>query len=271
MPLEHHLSTLTTELVSIDKIDCTPAWANYGQTTHRDPFGRIYWLRSGRAEVRLPDQTMHLHPGNLYAIPAYTSSTYFCAKSMRLCYIHFTAEIFGGLDVFHHFKWPSEVPCDDIHMINCTWDRLLELKESSMLADRLEQDTLLRLLLTRFARAALDSRDAKPAHHPRLEKVIQYIEDNVTAKLSLNDLARKASLHPTYFSNLFSQIYGIPPMRYLMMHRIHRAEKLLRNHDFSIAQISEKTGFEDPFYFSRKFKQVTGVPPSAYRKITPLE
>ena len=47
--------------------------------------------------------------------------------------------------------------------------------------------------------------------------------------------------------------------------RIEHSIDLLKNSNFSIKEISEKSGFSNQYYFSSCFKKITGITPSQFR------
>jgi AraC-like DNA-binding protein len=57
----------------------------------------------------------------------------------------------------------------------------------------------------------------------------------------------------------------LPPRRSLIRRRAESACELLVNSSLTIAEISEKVGFNDPLYFSRSFHRETGMSASHYR------
>ncbi len=256
-------------LLTATALRCTSSWADFGQREIRDPFSRLYWLEDGEARINLHQKQMVLHPGRLYVIPAYVSSRYFCPDSMYLYYAHFTADIFGGMEVFSFFDWPLEVACPDMKQVGELWERLLKLKNEPSLRSRLESDAVLRLLLSRFV---VDSvRNHSPGEDRRFRKVLRYIEEHYTEHLSLEEMAGLVHLHPTYFSNQFTRIFGISPIQYINRRRVQEAEQVLRFSDLTVGEIAYRLGYSDPFHFSRQFKKTTGLSPSGYRNAPRLE
>ena len=63
---------------------------------------------------------------------------------------------------------------------------------------------------------------------------------------------------------MFKDGLGVSPHEYLMRIRIEKAEQLLSNSDFSIAEVAEQTGFSGQNYFSRAFKRHTGKTPREF-------
>ena len=62
----------------------------------------------------------------------------------------------------------------------------------------------------------------------RLKRVLDHIGDNFAEDLSLSQLAAVARISPHYFVELFKQSTGQAPHRYLLLQRIERAKRSLR-------------------------------------------
>lgn len=53
------------------------------------------------------------------------------------------------------------------------------------------------------------------------------------------------------------------PARYIQSLRIVNAQRLLERTKYSIGEVSEIVGYDNPLYFSRVFKKETGLSPGA--------
>lgn len=99
------------------------------------------------------------------------------------------------------------------------------------------------------------------------KNVIAYILENIDKPITLENVAERAHLSPSYFSTLFRKERGKTFSEFLISARMEKAKALLReNASLSIFEISEQVGYEDANYFSRIFKKKTGISPNAYRK-----
>jgi AraC family transcriptional regulator len=100
----------------------------------------------------------------------------------------------------------------------------------------------------------------------RLRAVVEYIEENLDASLSLEQMAAVARLSPYHFARQFKAATGLPPHQYVILRRVERAKQLLqRDGDLSLADIAASAGFSDQSQFSRHFKRLVGVTPRKFR------
>jgi len=99
-----------------------------------------------------------------------------------------------------------------------------------------------------------------------IERVRRYIEEHLTERLTLADLADQAGLSRHYFSRLFRNATGEPPMRYLMDRRIEHARRMLAGRRHSVCEIAMLLNFADQSHFCRSFRRRTGVSPLQYSR-----
>ncbi|TDF35860.1 AraC family transcriptional regulator [Alteromonadaceae bacterium M269] len=106
----------------------------------------------------------------------------------------------------------------------------------------------------------------KSKSHPALTRALQYLEDNYTKPLSLNEVAEHACVSPSHLSFLFKRYVGQSFKQTLLRLRINAAMVLLRENPFSqVTEVCDDVGFSDLSFFVRKFKAVVGYSPGAYR------
>lgn len=99
-----------------------------------------------------------------------------------------------------------------------------------------------------------------------IEKVIKYIKENLSSDLSLEAIAKYASLSPIYFHNCFKASTGKTPHEYVEEQRIKKANNLLVTTDWTLTRISNECGFSSQSYFSYAFKRKMGMTPREYTK-----
>lgn len=102
--------------------------------------------------------------------------------------------------------------------------------------------------------------------YDKLKKSINYIEKNITQKLSVAELAKMSNLCETQYRKIFKKEFGISPVKYINKIRINYAVSKLSSGYYSMAEISELCGFSEQKYFNKIFKSETGTSPSQYKK-----
>ena len=100
----------------------------------------------------------------------------------------------------------------------------------------------------------------------KLREILIYIQENYYRKISLSDVADRFFFNPSTVSRMFVKNLGINYIEYLNSLRLEKAKEMLETSYSSIAEVAERTGFENTSYFSRQFKKKYGVSPQEYRK-----
>jgi AraC-like DNA-binding protein len=88
-------------------------------------------------------------------------------------------------------------------------------------------------------------------------------------RLTVADLAAAAGLSPAHFSSRFKAAFGESPHQYLLTRRLERAAALLRDTDWTVADICFAVGAESVGSFTVSFRRVFGAAPLAYRAAYP--
>jgi AraC-like DNA-binding protein len=92
-------------------------------------------------------------------------------------------------------------------------------------------------------------------------KVRDFIVQNHSESITLDEACKMASTSKTYFCRCFKCITGHSLRNYHHVVKVEKAEKLLRDRRFSIADVATKLGYSDSNYFSIIYKKITGVSP----------
>jgi AraC family transcriptional regulator of arabinose operon len=102
----------------------------------------------------------------------------------------------------------------------------------------------------------------------RMQSVVDFICENLSAKITLEKLAEVSGLSVSRMAHLFRAQVGTTPQRFLEQQRLDRAMQLLVFTQNSVKSIAYELGFESPFYFTLRFKRHTGYSPRSYRQRT---
>ncbi len=98
-----------------------------------------------------------------------------------------------------------------------------------------------------------------------LHKLIRWTQENLSEKISLQDVAEQFGYSKCYFCSCFKEMTGFTYYEYLTSARISYASKLLQNGQ-SVKETCYMAGFENVSYFVQLFKKRLGVTPREYAK-----
>lgn len=97
----------------------------------------------------------------------------------------------------------------------------------------------------------------------------RYIETHYTdPNFNLSELSYAMHVSLSHLSTVFKQTTGNNLSTYVTELRIEKAKALLVDMQYSIADISTLSGYNDSGYFAKTFKKRTGNTPSEYRNLT---
>ncbi|MEM7365044.1 MAG: AraC family transcriptional regulator [Pseudomonadota bacterium] len=103
-------------------------------------------------------------------------------------------------------------------------------------------------------------------HRERFDRAIVFIEARLDNPPSLDEVAERVFLTPTYFSRLFRTLSGYSVMGYARNRRLSEAAKRIANEpSCSFIDIAMDSGFASQQAFTRAFQQAFGVSPGQVR------
>lgn len=100
------------------------------------------------------------------------------------------------------------------------------------------------------------------------ERILYYINVNAmdAEKMRLEHLANEFMLSANYISIYIKKQTGFSVQQHVMQHKIKAAERLLKQSNYNINEISDQLGFNDVSHFNKIFKAHKKISPSAFRK-----
>ena len=101
--------------------------------------------------------------------------------------------------------------------------------------------------------------DISPSEFAFAEKAAQFINENYTAKITVNEIADKLGISCGYLHRIFKRVKGTGITEYINQQRISNAVKLIENKNVSLKEAAYSVGIDDVAYMSRLFKKVMGV------------
>jgi len=123
------------------------------------------------------------------------------------------------------------------------------------------RNTIVREIWLRLAEKWLSS--AGGEKNVRLDEMLNYLNDNLTAHPGRTALARKFHLTPQHINLIFKKELGIAPTGYVHRELARAGYRMLHEEGLSVKETADRLGFSSQFYFSRIFKNVFGIPPTS--------
>ena len=264
MPLKFYIRILKFENKTIDD--------SWGSREHCEPFWRIYINKCNGANIETPEEIYSISHDHIHFVPAWVRFRCHNTRTLQHFYVHFepvgiSSSILRSL--FHRpFRVKDRINYDQVNRFplnNLTGETstdLISLSFVKSLVYRAFTSALLSLPKSHYARV-----EHMINTNHIVDRVLQYIEENMDTSLDNDYLANVACMSKSHFIRTFHKIIGQTPAEYVQERRVVTAAFKLTTSDDSIDQIAQQYGFTNRFYFSRVFHKIMGTSPAAYRNI----
>ena len=97
-----------------------------------------------------------------------------------------------------------------------------------------------------------------------VQKAVDYIDNNIEEKISIDDLALISGFSKYHFYRVFNSVVGYAMMQYVTKRKLQFALFDLQNGN-RVIDVALKYGFETHAGFTKTFKKSFGYPPHLYR------
>jgi two-component system response regulator YesN len=142
-------------------------------------------------------------------------------------------------------------------------NKLKELHRSQIKLFKLEKE--ISKLKTDLFKQNSVGKFINPSSSDFIDDAIKYIDENFHYDISLQNIAKREYVCPTYMSEQFKKRTGENFSKYITNLRIENAKLLLKKPELKITEISDLLGYHDCSYFIRVFKSVTNKTPNEFR------
>ncbi|MCT2536078.1 AraC family transcriptional regulator [Aquibacillus koreensis] len=237
---------------------CLPNWRINESVI---PFIDLTYIFEGKATYIIDGISYDVEKGDLVCIPKYSTRASVTDPDdlMSNYAINFQLCNYQGEDVELPFPPVTRIGINDelislYHELNLAWLHKNPGYQINVHATFLQ-------LIHRYFTKIYYKNQSNPID-PRIQKVMEYIDEHFSASIQLEDLADLLDLNSVYFGTLFKKNTGLSVKKYINKIRVNNAENLIVSGEFTMHEVAQKCGFQDVFYFSRVYKNIKGHPPS---------
>lgn len=100
----------------------------------------------------------------------------------------------------------------------------------------------------------------------RLNRAINYMEENMTDTIDLDMVAKIAGCSTYHFQRMFTYMAELPLSEYIRRRKMSLAAVDLQEENNKVIDIGLKYGYDSPTAFNRAFKSIHGIAPSKVRE-----
>lgn len=222
---------------------------------HKHDCIEILYFLYGNADVTTSDSSM---VASFYDIVVYPRETYHIE---RLQQNHHQEIICLWVDI-PSINVPHVINIQDTQgEVKWLLEKLVQEYKSEYPSEHLI-DYLLKAAIVKIAKLYY----AHHSEHDAVSTVIQYMQDHMDEKITVEDLSKLIYVSKSYLSRVFKNKTGMSLMEFLRLIRIDAAKQLLLTTNKTVEEISYIIGFRSPKYFCRAFKEITTMSPREYKK-----
>jgi AraC family transcriptional regulator len=99
-----------------------------------------------------------------------------------------------------------------------------------------------------------------------IKRATDYINNNLSSKLALEEIAGAAHMSPHHFARSFKAATGLSPHQYVIHRRVERAKSILADTGLAVAEVAVAVGFSNSSHLAYHVRRLLGVSPSALRR-----
>ena len=226
------------------------------------PYTALVCVTEGRGSVSIDGKTIPVLPNRIYILPPYTVYEY-CADFQDPFSIIWAEFCGGDSERLVGYLLSSNGYAFSGEYVSALTDSCRQLIHPPMAEREIWLSSRLYEILLQLYQACCSS---SAEQSTRIYQILDYLDVNLSRRLTLEQVASAFGYNPSYFSKYFYQNTGVHFSAYLTEHRVERSKQLLLTTTLSLDQIAHQVGFYDASYLIRKFQQLEHISPFQFRK-----
>lgn len=228
----------------------------------------VFVFFRSKMELRLQTRSVYAEP-NTFII--YNRDSHYYYKDAELPLVHdwFHFELEGADAWFDRLKLPLDTLMKAHDPLYIT-RKVNELHWENLQNGSFRQeiiDSIMRCLFMKLSdmRHHVEASQPVSKYYDAFLNLRNEVLSSPSTWYSVEQLAERMNMSPSYFHQIYKQIFGIPAVSDIILNRVGHASYLLKNTTYTVSQISASCGYENDVHFMRQFKKFTGQTPSEYR------
>lgn len=262
---------------------------DYAVGMHMQDFFEINIITRGRGKHYIEENVLSAKDGDVFIVPPHVKHGYTGGPGFDVFHIlisdRFIKKHMVDLQMLPSFfilfsaeplmrakaKKPLHLRLseDQFQGVRAVLDEMLLYRRAKDVSDYLIRNSLtivlISLLCKLYTETAKSTESAVSKNDEAFMRAISMIHERYYEKLTITELAETALLSRSAFIRKFREVCNMPPSEYITRRRLEAAEYMLTHTEFSIFEISLKTGFYDASHFNKIFTAQEGCSPSDYR------
>jgi len=228
----------------------------------------VVYTLSGTGNLVLKNQKHTLKKDDVFIIDCNQYHCYFADpnENWEFEWIHFDGINKGIIDMISEggVIYKSE-------KIKVIIDKIQGINKAEIPNREIHTSLYLTELCTEFMLLSREKLNSDASMPPVILTAINYMEENYTKKVVLDELCKTTNISKYYFCRLFKKHMQCSPYEYLLNYKIAQAKHFLRTTTLSVEETAEKTGFNSASHFIKCFQQRENTTPLKYKSYYLIE
>lgn len=227
----------------------------------------IRCVLEGYGILKIKDRTFPITAGQSFYIPRGISAAYWSRSPGGMKYVWLNFDEWALFsEIMAKTAFTPETPvCQTTKEQEKLFKNLLSQKQKLLHGNHYQIMAMILWILSSY----IDSFPAvtRSQDETSFQNLLTFINNNLLRKdLNTEMLIRVSGQSRASLFGHFKKEVNCSPGEYIRRKRMVKARNMLYTTNFSIQQIADLLGYNDPLYFSRLFRAETGVSPTRYRK-----
>ena len=260
-----------------------PAWIKaYGEGREKLHFHNYYEVgicSEGEGEMTLGEETVRFYPGCISLIPTtelHTTNTFGETAGWEWMYFdmpELLAEIYPNDEILRESVLQTIrrqgrlfTPEENIQKMTFLVRSIFSEMANREYMYRDMVRNFLVMLIVEIIRKLQDT-EIPDSVSSKMDifPAIAFIKDNCGRQIRIGELSKCCGMSESYFRRVFEKYMNMRPLDYVNFVRVQKSCALLRETTLTVAEVSERVGYESVSSFIRNFRRIIGCTPLRWK------